>query len=169
MKFVRKLAIRWIEHLLVLGLSVMGLMVFANVVLRYAFNSGIAVTEEVSRFVFVWLTFLGAVVAMAEGLHLGVESLVKALPRPINIACQIISRILMLGCCAVFLKGSWTQTVLNIDNVAALSGTSVALMYGAGIFASIALGSIILYQLWTVIKGISGNKNHPGESTVGGA
>src|SRR3989344_5458752 len=40
---------RWINVLIALALAVMVVMVFGNVVLRYAFNSGIAVSEEVSR------------------------------------------------------------------------------------------------------------------------
>ncbi len=59
----------------------MVLMVFGNVVLRYVFNSGITVSEELSRFFFVWLTFIGAVVAMREGTHLGMDTVVARLPR----------------------------------------------------------------------------------------
>ena len=60
----------------------MVVLVFGNVVLRYAFNTGITVSEEVSRWLFVWLTFLGAIVAMQEHGHLGVDMLVARLPTP---------------------------------------------------------------------------------------
>ncbi len=49
----------------------MVVLVFGNVVLRYAFNSGITVSEELSRWLFVWLTFVGAVVALRDHAHLG--------------------------------------------------------------------------------------------------
>ena len=166
MKSLQRVAIRWLEHLLVLGLSVMGLMVFANVVLRYVFNSGIAVTEELCRFIFVWLTFVGAVVAMFEGLHLGVDAMVNALPGRIKIVCQVIARVLMLLCCIGILMGSWTQTIVNIHNVAALSGTSVAFLYGAGMFASIFMGGILLKELWLIMNGVSIQKSHAGEEPV---
>ena len=39
----------------------MVLMIFVNAVLRYAFNSGISATEELSRYAFVWVSALGAV------------------------------------------------------------------------------------------------------------
>ena len=42
----------------------MVVLVFANVLLRYGFNSGITLSEELSRWLFVWMTFLGAVVAL---------------------------------------------------------------------------------------------------------
>ena len=166
MKSMQKFVIRWLEHLLVLGLSVMGLMVFTNVVLRYVFNSGISVTEELCRFIFVWLTFVGAVVAMFEGLHLGVDAVINALPRPIRIVCQVITRLLLLLCCIGILMGSWTQTILNLHNVAALSGTPVALLYGAGMFASIFMGGIILKELWLIMNGVSVEKSHEGEEPV---
>ncbi len=57
---------RWINLLIALALAVMVVMVFGNVVLRYAFNSGIAISEEVSRWLFVWITFLGAIVAVRD-------------------------------------------------------------------------------------------------------
>ena len=71
---------RAIDLLIAAALAVMVVLVFGNVVLRYACNSGIAVGEEVSRWLFVWLCFLGAVVAMKEGGHLGTDMLVSRLP-----------------------------------------------------------------------------------------
>src|SRR3546814_4550346 len=68
-----------LEVLMVLCLAAMCLMVFGNVVLRHFFNSGVNIAEELSRFMFIWLTFLGAIVAMREGGHLGVDVLVARL------------------------------------------------------------------------------------------
>ena len=50
-------------------LGVMAVAVFINVVLRYGFNSGITISEELSRWLLVWLTFLGAIVAVREHAH----------------------------------------------------------------------------------------------------
>ena len=58
----------------------MVVLVFGNVVLRYAFNSGITVSEELSRWLFVWMTFVGAVVALRDHAHLGMDSVVSRLP-----------------------------------------------------------------------------------------
>ena len=55
-----------LEKLMVVLLTAMVVMVFGNVVLRYLFDSGIDVSEELSRYVFVWLTFIGAVVVRAR-------------------------------------------------------------------------------------------------------
>jgi TRAP-type transport system small permease protein len=71
---------RVIDALTALLLAVMVVLVFGNVLLRYAFNSGITVSEEMSRWLFVWLTFLGATVAIKEHAHLGTDMLVAHLP-----------------------------------------------------------------------------------------
>ena len=71
---------RGLEGLMALMLAIMVVMVFGNVVLRYGFNSGITVSEEVSRWLFVWMTFLGAIVAVREHGHLGTDMLVARLP-----------------------------------------------------------------------------------------
>jgi hypothetical protein len=50
---------RVLAALMALLLATMVVLVFGNVVLRYGFNSGLAFSEEVSRWLFVWLTFMG--------------------------------------------------------------------------------------------------------------
>ncbi len=70
----------------------MVVLVFGNVVLRYAFNSGITVSEELSRWLFVWLTFVGAVVALRDHAHLGMDSVVSRLPAWGKKVCFIVEQ-----------------------------------------------------------------------------
>ena len=70
---------RLLEWTIALLLAMMVLLVFGNVVLRYVANSGITVSEELSRWLFVWMTFLGAIVAVKEHGHLGTDMLVSKL------------------------------------------------------------------------------------------
>ena len=71
-----------LELLSVVSMVAMVFMVFGNVVLRYGFNSGIDVSDEMSRYCFVWLTYLGAMVAMREKGHLGVGTV-------LNVVCGV--------------------------------------------------------------------------------
>src|SRR3954469_11996091 len=48
---------RLLSLVMVASLFLMVVMVFGNVVLRYGFNTGITVSEELSRWLFVWMTF----------------------------------------------------------------------------------------------------------------
>lgn len=142
-----------IEALLALCLLAMVVMVAGNVVLRYGFNSGITISEEMSRFVFVWLTFIGAIVAMREGAHLGVDTLVTHLPRLGKKICLAISELLMLGCCGVFFWGTWLQHEVNATNVAPVTGLNMIWIYGMGYVTSIGIGLLILHKLWRLFTG----------------
>jgi TRAP-type transport system small permease protein len=142
-----------LKILIALFLAIMVVLVFGNVVLRYAFNSGITVSEEVSRWLFVWLTFLGAIVAMREHGHLGVDTLVKRLPAWGKRACLVASQVLMLYATWLLLQGSWQQTLINWDVVAPASGLSTGLFYGVGVVFGVSAGLILLADLYRVVTG----------------
>jgi TRAP-type C4-dicarboxylate transport system permease small subunit len=150
---------RMFQHLLVAGLAVMSVMVFANVVLRYFFDSGIVFTEEVGRYIYVWLTFLGSIVALRQGTHLGMDSIVSRVPRPVQIAFFTLSHLLMLGCCVLLWMGCWTQTVLNLQNVSPVSGMPVAFLYGSGLVTAALMGLTLLTNLWKVATGQLNDKS----------
>ena len=142
-----------LKALIALFLAIMVVLVFGNVVLRYAFNSGITVSEEVSRWLFVWLTFLGAIVAMREHAHLGVDSLVKRLPTAGKKFCLILSQLLMLYATWLLLRGSWEQTLINWDVAAPASGLSTGWFYGVGIVFAVSTGLILLNDLYRAVTG----------------
>lgn len=144
---------RVFEHLLVLGLGAMALMVFTNVVLRYAFNSGITLTEEVARFIFVWLTFIGSIVALRQGTHLGMDTVVSRLPHGGKVAFFVMSHLMMLGCCVMLWFGCWRQTVVNLDNRAPVSGLPVAVLYSVGLVTAVLMSITLLANLWRVLTG----------------
>lgn len=64
---------RWIEYLLFgLGFS-MAVIVAVQVFFRYVLNQSLFWSEELARFMLVWLTFLGASVAYYRGVHPGID------------------------------------------------------------------------------------------------
>src|SRR5512134_1718414 len=135
---------RLLTLVMVVMLALMVLLVFGNVVLRYAFNSGITVSEEVSRWLFLWMVFLGAIVALKEHGHLGTDALVARLPRAGKKACLIIGQVLMLYVTWLLLRGSWTQTLINLEVEAPVTGASVAIFYGAGVVFAASAGVLLL-------------------------
>lgn len=55
---------RVLEGILAVLIAVLSCIVFINVILRYGFESSILSVDELSRYLFVWLTFIGAIVAL---------------------------------------------------------------------------------------------------------
>ena len=62
-------------------LAAMALMVFANVVLRFTTDHSIFWVEEVSRYLMIWLTFIGAGPVLRYGGHIGIDTLQERYPR----------------------------------------------------------------------------------------
>jgi TRAP-type transport system small permease protein len=142
-----------LEFLVVMCLLAMVIMVFGNVVMRYAFNSGIQVSEEMSRYCFIWLTYLGAMVAMREGGHLGVDSLVKALPLGGKKVCFFLSESLMLFCNALFLLGTYKMHDLQVTNVSVVVGMPMIWVYGIGYIVAVVMGIINVQKLYLLLTG----------------
>jgi len=147
-----------LKFIIVFCLAVMCVLVFANVVLRYAFNTGITVSEELSRWFFVWMTFLGAIIAMREHGHLGMDSLVSRLPIIGKKACYLVSEVLMLYGTWLFLQGSWMQTKINLDVSAPASGLSTAWVYGVGVVFGVSVIPIILWDIYRLVSGKIGEE-----------
>lgn len=148
-----------LEALIALGLAVMVVLVFGNVLMRYAFNSGITLSEELSRWIFVWVTFLGAIVALREHGHLGTDMLVSRLPSAARKACFAVSGLLMLGICWLIFEGSVAQARINLDVVAPSSGLSVAIFYASGIVFAVSAAGILLLDLWAAATGRLGQRD----------
>lgn len=144
---------RWLNVLTAIALLLMVVLVFGNVVLRYAFNSSIVVSEEVSRWLFVWITFLGAVIALREHGHLGTDALVSRLsPRGKKI-CLIVGHLIMLYVCWLVFQGSLEQTRINADVLAPSTELPMAIVYAAGVVFAVSAAVMLLLDLWLMWTG----------------
>ena len=153
MKSVEKFLTHAMNAVIVSALALMVVMVFSNVVLRYLFNSGITASEELARFCFIWLVFVGSVVAMKERAHLGVDSLISRLPRGGKIVFVLVSNALMLWVCYLFFVGSWRQTVVGWGTLKPATGIPMAFHYATGLVMSLGIAVILVGNTWRVLCG----------------
>lgn len=129
-------------------LALMGIFIFFNVVLRYFFNSGITWAEELSRFLFVWTVFLGAIGAMKDNNHLGFSSLVQALPPLAKKICFLVSNVLVMACLWVLFDGSLEMTMMTMETLSPATGLPLAYMYGIGIISSFGMFLVVCCNLY---------------------
>jgi TRAP-type C4-dicarboxylate transport system permease small subunit len=144
---------RLLEWLIAGMLATMVVLVFGNVVMRYAFNSGITVSEELARWLFVWMTFLGSIVALKEHGHLGTDMLVSRLGPTGKRVCLVIGQLLMLWATWLLFSGSLAQAKINLDVEAPVSGLSVAIFYASGIVFAVSAGVLLLREIWRTVTG----------------
>ena len=134
-------------------LAVMVVLVFGNVFMRYSLNSGITLSEELSRWLFVWMIFLGAIVALKEHGHLGTDMLVGRLGAAGKKICFLLSHGLMLWICYLLFAGSYAQAVINLDSTSAVMEVSMSWLYLPGMLFAILGGLIILTELFRLLGG----------------
>ena len=148
-----------IEYLIAAFMGGMVVLVFGNVTLRYGFNSGITLSEELSRWLFVWMTFLGAIVALRSHEHLGTDMLVGRLGPKGKKICMGISQLLMLFVCWLLLKGAYQQAVINWTSTSAVMEVSLSWLYFPGIIFAVLGGLLIALDFFKLITGQKNSEN----------
>lgn len=151
MKKAYKFLEKALECMMAFSLALMGIFIFSNVILRYVFNSGITWAEEFSRFLFIWLIFLGAIGALKENNHLGFTTLVQKLPPTLKRITYIVSNILVVGCLWILFTGSLEMTVMTQNTLSPATGIPVAYMYVVGVPVSFAMLLIVILNLYKAI------------------
>lgn len=104
---------RW---LVIVLLAAMAVMVFANVALRFLTDHSILWVDETSRYVMVWLTFIGAGPVLRYGGHIGIDTLQQAIPpfaRAIRVVIFTLLGIFFLAMIVIGIRYAiltWAQT-----------------------------------------------------------
>ena len=93
-------------------LAAMASMVFANVALRFLTDHSILWVEEVSRYLMIWLTFIGAGLVLRYGGHIGIDTLQERVPRFAS-SIRAVIFVVMLAFFAVMLWLGMRYTALT--------------------------------------------------------
>ena len=89
------------EIILVLMLTMIVVVAFLQVIMRYVFNNSLSWAEEFGRFFFVWLTWIGISIGAKRGQHIRIEFAVNKMPFRVAQVMNIISDLLVFMVCIV--------------------------------------------------------------------
>jgi len=91
-------------------------LVFTNVVSRYVFAHSLNWSEEIARYLMVWVTYIGAGLAMREGQHVAIEFGQAYLPEKLHVwirglvALAILAFLVVLTVAGIqFSEFAWRQ------------------------------------------------------------
>mgnify|MGYP000340985942 CR=1 FL=1 len=98
------------RSILAINLAVLSCIVFINIILRYWFQTSILSVDELSRYLFVWLTFIGAIVAFMDNAHVQVTFLVEKLSPAWQRRVALVTHSLILFICGAL---AWGATLKN--------------------------------------------------------
>ncbi|WP_281544497.1 TRAP transporter small permease [Grimontia sp. SpTr1] len=128
------------------------IMVFADVIARFAFSTSIVVANEIARICFVYLIYFGISYAIREHRHMRVTFFVDKFPAKFK-------RMILLVSESIFLIYSITVCVLGIEITQqaiargkALSATQwpTSVLYAAIIFSGLLCALRLLYSLYLI-------------------
>jgi TRAP-type C4-dicarboxylate transport system permease small subunit len=157
----RRVLDRAVEGIAAAMLAVMVVLVFGNVVLRYGFNSGIPGAEELSRFIFVWLVFMGSVLAARRREHLGMDSFRNLFGPGGRRFLDILSEVIVAILSALFLWGAIRIARVTADNALPITGLPMWSVYAAGI---VSAGGILIVTIIHLVQHLAGREpevEHP--------
>jgi TRAP-type transport system small permease protein len=111
----------WLEIFNCLLLFSMVILVSISVTLRYVFRTGLIWSEELVRYAYIWLIFLGSVTAIKLNAHIGLDLVVERLPLRIKIVVMCLGDLLVMGFVVI-------QTVYGCSLILKAGGTPSAVM-----------------------------------------
>jgi TRAP-type transport system small permease protein len=144
---------RFAEYCMAFALAAMVVMVFLNAAGRYLLGQGLPVSEELARVAFVWLIMIGAVVAVRERAHIGMDFVVMRLPKPAQRVCLILSNLLILYALWLFAQGGWVQTKIGLGSVLPVTGVPTAVLAIAGLAAAAGMAALYIVAAWRAFTG----------------
>lgn len=136
-----------IDYLTGILTGLMVLFVFMNVVLRTCFNSGLTWSEELSRYLFVFVTYVGAISAMRVNGHLGVDTLISRVPRPLQMVMYVVSQLVIAALMCILVHGSGKMVLQNTESRTAALGISYALLYSVGIITGVSIAAMAVANI----------------------
>jgi TRAP-type C4-dicarboxylate transport system permease small subunit len=88
--------------------------VSVNVIGRFAFNRSLATSDELSRFLFIWVIFLGAALAHLHREHIAVDFVVRKLPPSMSGPMALVQELLIGVVLVALLASAWRVMQLSL-------------------------------------------------------
>lgn len=123
---------------LILAITV---IICAGVFYRYILNDALSWSEELSKFLMVWMTFTGAPIALRQGGHVAIEILPGALPPRLRQLLLLVTFLIILALMAVFVHQGWVLAWNARTQVAATLGGGFSMIW---VFLAIPVGGLLM-------------------------
>lgn len=141
---------KFMDGIAVLCMVLVLILVIAQVVMRYVFDSPLTWSEELAVYVMIWLTFIGSVICMRDKEHIEVTILVDYLPRSLQRFVLLFSRLASVVFLLIVAYYGAELVQENMNVTSAANKIRMGLVY-----AIIPLSSLCMayYLVRTIVKG----------------
>ncbi len=133
-------------------LATMTLTVFVNTVLRYGFNYGMAASEEMLRYLFIWISFLGIVAVYKTNSHISVTVVVEKLSEKYAFYLKLISDCVIIYALYVMIHGGLIYMSFNMHSLGQMIKIPFAWIIFSVVFAGITMGCMTIIEIYQLLK-----------------
>ncbi|MDX1560070.1 MAG: TRAP transporter small permease [Marinobacter sp.] len=146
-------AIDAVMQSVVFGAMVALIAVITLQIISRVFFTAVGWTEEVARFLLVWITFLGATLAFQRGRHIAVTFLVNALPGRLRQLTRILAVAIALGFMIALVFVGYRYTQVQSYQTSASLGWSMTYVYSVIPATAALMGWYALVDLVELVAG----------------
>ena len=133
------------------AVSIMAVLVFINVIARYVFGDSLAVSDELSTYLFVLMSFMGTAIAARRKAHLGLSIVTdRVSPRARMIINEVMYAISALFCLLIVIFG--VQMVISQYQMGQETATMQWPEWIYGSFVPIGAAFAMLAFLQTMVQ-----------------
>jgi C4-dicarboxylate transporter DctQ subunit len=142
------------------------LLVFADVVLRFGFDTGLLWSQELTLYMSAWFVLFGASYGLKMGAHIGVDAFVRLLPTAGQRAVSLLAVVLSLAYCGLFGYGAWVYLAKLKKIGLLMEDMSVPMWIGRSILllGLVLLSVRLLILLWRIATGRATGFNRKDEA-----
>jgi TRAP-type C4-dicarboxylate transport system permease small subunit len=144
---------RGLEYLCAGLLLVIVGLVFSNVVGRYFLHAPIRWSDEVAQFLFLWLSYLGALAALMGGRHYSFPNVINMLPANLRLAAKTVSDLIVLAMLAILVWGGVVLVDLLHHQRSPAIDLPVYYVYAALPLVSFLMALVIVFQIIARLRG----------------
>lgn len=128
-------------------MGAMSLVAFSAVVFRFVLQRPLAWSEELARYMMVWVTFAGAGIALSQGRQIGVTLFVDALPSRARKVALLFAELVALAFLGVAIYQGFRFTWLLRSQTSPAMGISMILPYSAIPFGCTYMALVVVKKL----------------------
>lgn len=130
----------------------MVVVTLAQVIFRYVIAAPLPWSEELARYCFVWIVFLGAAVGLSRGIHLGVDIFVNMLPRRFRHALDLLTSALIAGFSVAVVYASLPVINMNMLQRSPALGVQMSWIYIAIPISMCLIALISVERIVTALR-----------------
>lgn len=138
MKDLQRLFDQTQEYIVIVLIAICIIVGTLQVLFRFLLHAPLAWSEEFIRYAFVWITFLGASLAVRENAHASITLIVKVMPKVVQVTLNILSNLLCIAFSIIIIKEGIDVITMQLQTNQLSAALEIPVAY---IFLSIPVGA----------------------------